>query len=106
MLDGSATNSQFDVYKVSSDCIFPLEKVAKSLIYSNVVDIPKDVNFLLAGEGPLLVLSINVTNRGEEAHRARIILHLPPGVTYKNSTTVYKVVNTVQSRKSFFVLFM
>ncbi|XP_065832705.1 integrin alpha-6-like [Oscarella lobularis] len=71
-------------------CLTDLQPTVNLTFINNVVDIPKDVNFLLAGEGPLLVLSINVTNRGEEAHRARIILHLPPGVTYKNSTTVYK----------------
>eukprot|EP00118_Oscarella_pearsei_P006870 m.32059 g.32059 ORF g.32059 m.32059 type:complete len:1149 (+) comp31592_c0_seq1:110-3556(+) len=59
-----------------------------NISFANNIENLKGADFLIAGEGPLLLLNISVVNKKEEAHQAKVIIHLPPRVTFKNSTTI------------------
>ena len=69
--------------------------ICADFFFSNIPALPKDADFIIAGDGPLLLLTIGVVNRAEEAHQTKTRLLLPARVTYKNSSTIYRVIITI-----------
>ncbi|XP_065845843.1 integrin alpha-V-like [Oscarella lobularis] len=73
-----------------SGCNPDLQPSVNMTFLNNIPALPKDADFIIAGDGPLLLLTIGVVNRAEEAHQTKTRLLLPARVTYKNSSTIYR----------------